>query len=150
MTTLPVPMTPEKPLGLCLMDAQQWIGKYILEWMHRNGHDLNAADIAFLANLDCGETHASELARRMGITRQAVYRTTKGLSERGLLDLVDDPERRNQKIVAMTDYGLEVVGVARAGLEAAERDLEDRIGNHNVVALKAALSQDWGPPASRT
>lgn len=133
----------DKPLGLLLVDAQQWMSQHVLALMRQRGLELNPSEFAFLANLDCGETHASSVARRMGISRQAVYRTTRLLKDRGLLDLVDDPERRNQKIVVMTEPGMRVVTAARTCLAEAEAELVRRIGAARVAALTEALSMPW-------
>jgi len=137
----------EKPMGLLLVDAQQWVSEYVLARMAAMGRALNPADFAFLANLDCGETHASAVARRMGISRQAVYRTTRSLKARGALDLIDDPDRGNQKIVVMTDQGRRLIDDARACLAEAEAELAKRIGKDRLVELADILSLDWGPPA---
>ncbi len=134
-------------MGLLLVDAQQWVSEYVLARMAAMGRALNPADFAFLANLDCGETHASAVARRMGISRQAVYRTTRSLKARGALDLIDDPDRGNQKIVVMTDQGRRLIDDARACLAEAEAELAKRIGKDRLVELADILSLDWGPPA---
>ena len=135
----------QKPLGLLLVDADQWMGQQVMILMAARGHKLSASEFGFLANLDCGETHASSVARRMGISRQAVYRTTRALQDQGLLKLLDDPERGNQKIVSMTDQGKAFVTAARECLAEAEAELARRIGDDHVAALKAALSAPWGP-----
>lgn len=136
--------TPSKPLGLLLIDANIWMSRFIQNAMHARGYTLNPAEFAFLANLDCGETHASSVARRMGISRQAVYRITRELSARHLLGLVDDPEKGNQKIIAMTDAGKDFVMIARACLAEAEAEIAGKIGAENLNALQSALSAPWG------
>lgn len=136
----------EKPLGLLLVDAQHWVSQFVQHSMKRRGYELNQAEFSFLANLDCGETHASSVARRMGISRQAVYRTTLKLKARGLLNLVDDTEKGNQKIIVMTDAGRQFVLAARASLAESETVLAQRIGKDRLTALITALSTPWGAP----
>jgi DNA-binding MarR family transcriptional regulator len=118
----------------------------VLHLMSKRGYaDLTPAHIAFLANLDCGETHASAIARRMGISRQAVYRTTRELQKLKVLTLEDDPVKGNQKVVRMTPYGTRVVTDARACLAEVEEALRARIGHRDCDRLLAILTRSWGP-----
>lgn len=135
-----------QPLGLLLLNAHQWVNLGVLHLMSRRGHaDLTPAHIAFLANLDCGETHASAIARRMGISRQAVYRTTRELQKLRILSLVDDPLKGNQKMVRMSPHGAQVVRDARACLAQVENTLRQRIGERDCERLLAILKKPWGP-----
>lgn len=141
------PNLPQQPMGQMLMQAQQWLVVSLLHQMAHRGHnELTPAHLSFLANLDCGETHASAVARRMGVSRQAVYRSTRELQKLGLLRLIDDPEAGNRKIVQMTPRGMKVATDARACLTAVESTLEQRIGARRYAQLQAALSADWGQP----
>ena len=139
-TTRIEPNLLDKPLGLLLIDAQQWMSQTVLQAMNQRGLELTQAEFTFLANLDCGETHASSVARRMGISRQAVYRTTRMLSNRGLLTLASDPEKGNQKIIVMTEAGRQFISAARVCLEEVEEELARRIGREHTTALTTALS----------
>ena len=133
----------EKPLGLLLIDANLWFSRFVQTALQKRGYELNNSEFFFLANLDYGETHASSVARRMGISRQAVYRTTRDLGTRGLLVLEDDPDKGNQKTIVMTQSGKEFVSVARTCLAEAEEELGRRIGTEHLNALSDALSKPW-------
>ncbi len=138
---------PDAPLGQALMQAQQWLVVSLLHLMSKKGHkSLSPAHLAFLANLDCGETHASAVARRMGVSRQAVYRSTRELQKLGVLKLIDDPAAGNRKIVQMTARGIKVATDARACLVEVEAELEARIGSRGLANLQAALNAEWGLP----
>jgi DNA-binding MarR family transcriptional regulator len=137
---------PGIPLGQLLLKAQQWTFQGVLYLMAERGHtELTIPHLIFLANLDCGVTHASLVARRMGVSRQAVFRTVRELQELDILLLEADPERRNQKIIQMTSRGGKVVTDARACLEAVEAAIRDRIGQQDFERLTSILRQDWGP-----
>jgi len=134
-------------LGQLLMHGQQWVTTSLLNLMAARGHrKLTAAHVMFLNNLDCGITHASEVARRLGVSRQAVYRNTRELQTLRVLKLETDPHRRNQKIIRMTTHGQKVVLDARACLDEIEATLEKRIGPRDLEALSHILSRNWGPP----
>lgn len=128
------------------MTADQWLSSSLLHLMHARGHeDLTGAHLAFFAFLECGLTHASDVARRMGITRQAVFKVTRDLQRRGVLRLEEDPRDRRQKIIRMTDRGERVALDARACLEEIEARLAERLGAATLAELRTALGRDWGP-----
>lgn len=138
---------PTPQLGQLLMQAQQWITLSLLNLMAVRGHQqLTAAHLMFLNNLDCGTTHASEVARRMGVTRQAVFRSTRELQKLGVLKLETDAMRKTQKIIRMTDQGLKVVSDARACLAKIEKTLEKRLGKKDLNSLSTILIRDWQNP----
>lgn len=146
MSTQPTP-EPARQLGLLLMSGQQWVMTSLLRLMEERGHvNLNASHLTFLSNLDCGDTYASAVARRMGVSRQAVYRSTRELQRLNILKLETDETRKTQKIIRMTKLGQKIVMDARACLSKIETTLSERIGERALTTLAANLSKDWGPP----
>jgi DNA-binding MarR family transcriptional regulator len=140
------PQSGSQPLGQLLVNAQQWVNLSVLHQMTKRGHrKLSAAHLSFLANLDCGLTHASAVARRMGVSRQAVYRTTAELQALKILELVDDPGKRNQKIIRITRHGETVIRDARSCLAQVEATLRKRLGAPDFEQLVVILRADWGP-----
>ena len=138
---------PRLQLGQLLMHGQQWVAASLLRLMAARGHDrLTAAHLSFLNNLDCGATHAAEVARRMGVSRQAVYRTTRELQRLGVLVLEPDPGRKSQKVVRMTEHGARVALDARECLDRLEVELRERLGARDLELLGEILRRDWGPP----
>jgi DNA-binding MarR family transcriptional regulator len=136
-----------KPLGQLLLGTQQWIFEGVRQLMTRRGHSkITVPHLLFIAHLDCGVTHASLVAKRMGVTRQAVYKTTRELQKLSLLTLDVDPERRNQKIIHMTARGRRAVTDALDCLSRVEKEVESRLGTENFSRLKNMLRRDWGPP----
>lgn len=139
-----------QPLGQALIQAHQWLSTSLLNLMHERGHrELTSAHLTFFNSLNCGMTHASDVARRMGITRQAVYKVTRELQRLGILDLVDDPEDGRQKIISMTKRGEQIALDARECLERVEAQLADQIGRRNLEVVRDALAKDWGPVIER-
>ena len=148
-TRYPMHLDPPAPMTLLLQTAQNWLHHSLAARMAGRGHPpLTDAQTALLSNLDCGTTYASAVAERMGISRQAIYRTVREMSEMGLLRLETDPERRNQKIIVMTQKANALVTDARAVLAEIETELADRIGAGDAAALRRALEAGWGPSLS--
>jgi DNA-binding MarR family transcriptional regulator len=137
---------PEIPLGQALISANQWMSTSLLNLMRKRGHrDLSSAHLTFFCHLNCGITQASEVARRMGISRQAVYKVTRELQRMGALELREDPDDRRQKIICMTKLGERIALDARATLEEVEAHLKKKIGAQRFHSLREVLRQDWGP-----
>ncbi len=137
----------ELPLGQLLTNAQQWVHLSLQHLMAKRGHgSLTPAHLTFLSNLDCGVTHASEVARRTGVSRQAVYRMTNELKALDVLALEDDPDRKNQKVIRMTPHGISVIGDARQCLQEVEEELESRLGKTDFDQLLAILRKEWDAP----
>lgn len=150
MSTEPPPQV-RPQLGLLLLGGQQWVMTSLLRLMAERGHaNLTAAHLMFLSNLDCGDTYASEVARRMGVSRQAVYRSTRELQNLKILKLEIDAERKTQKIIRMTKHGQQIVVDARSCFDAIEAALGERIGTRDLVKLASILGKDWGAPLGDT
>lgn len=132
-------------LGQSIIHRQNWMTSSLLNLMAKLGHEeLTAAHLQFMNYLDCGDTHPSAIARRIGVSRQAVYRSTRELQKLGVLEMLTDPQNGNQKIIHMTEYGNRVALDARKALDDIEMELSKRLGQDDFAALKRLLSADWG------
>lgn len=130
-----------------LVTAQIWFEKVLTPFLQDEAGDhLGYADLKLLANLNCGTTYASELARRMGVSRQAVNKLTNNLVKAGLVTLETVPGKRNTKWIVITDCGGEIIQNIVAELNRLEAQLEARIGVNKVEALRNVLEADWGMP----
>ena len=139
------------PLGQALISANQWVSASLLHVMRaRNHDDLTSAHLTFFCHLNCGATSASEVARRMGITRQAVYKVTQELQRIGALELIEDPTDKRQKIIHMTKHGERIAMDAVAAMEEVEAHLRNAIGQKRFESLAQIMRLDWGAPLSST
>ncbi|WP_299417871.1 MarR family winged helix-turn-helix transcriptional regulator [uncultured Sulfitobacter sp.] len=100
--------------------------------------------LTFLASLDCGATQASAVAQRLGVTRQAIYRTTTEMQNEGFLPLKPDPVPRNQKNIVVTPKGVILATNARQALEKAETEFAKRAGFDNLDELRGILNLSLG------
>lgn len=136
---------PPTPLTVLLQTASQWVMQSLLAELHRSGYDaISEPHLILFGNLDCGTTHASAIAQRIGVSRQAIYRTVRELQDLGMLCLETDPVRGNQKVVVMTERGMQLATDARAALSRVEDILGQRVGHGNARQLRAALEGNWG------
>jgi DNA-binding MarR family transcriptional regulator len=93
-----------------------------------------------------GVTKPVELARRLGVSRQAVQITINQMVAKGLLALEDDPTDRRSKRVIIAPDGQKMRALAQQAVTQMCAALEVRIGAENVEALRRALGADWGSP----
>jgi len=130
--------------------AQSWFETGLMPYLHKHGGEsLGYADLKLLANLDCGTTYASELSRRMGVSRQAVNKLIKNLVEARLVRLEAVPGKRNTKWIVITESGRKTIMDIVAELNRMESLLKGRVGAARIAELRAALEADWGPAEIR-
>jgi DNA-binding MarR family transcriptional regulator len=99
-----------------------------------------------LASLDDDGTSIAELARRVGVTRQAMHQMVGELDRAALVELVDCPADRRVKLVKLTLLGRTLDEKAATAIGDLEKELAKRIGKDAVAALRAHLAADWGAP----
>jgi DNA-binding MarR family transcriptional regulator len=129
-----------------LTDAQRWLAASERANIGR-GAGLARSHALVFSHLDAEGTRPAEIARRAGISRQAVGQTVAQMREMGLVKLAADPTNRRARLVQPTAKGRRALERSGTGSSAAEKVLSRRIGAARVKNLREALEQDWGPPA---
>ncbi len=99
-----------------------------------------------MANVIAGVTKPAEIARRLGVSRQAIHITIQQMVEMDLLELRDDPDDQRSKIVCISKGGERRRNDARKAAELLTAELSRRIGARNVRNIIAAFSAEWGAP----
>ena len=93
-----------------------------------------------------GVTRPSDIARNLGVSRQAIHTTINQMIELGLLELEKDSGDGRSKRVVITPTGQKMRAVAQEAMGVMSAALEARIGKPAVDALHKAFAADWGPP----
>ncbi|MFF7445672.1 MULTISPECIES: MarR family transcriptional regulator [unclassified Streptomyces] len=140
-------ITPAPNLPQLLTEAKRWFDDALLASMEAAGEQpVTVAQAAVFATLDEDGTTISELARRIGVTRQTVHQAVHGLIGMGLLEQVPDPASARSRLIRPTGEGVRVHHRAQAALAVIEGVLAERIGAAAVDALRQALAVSWGEP----
>lgn len=100
--------------------------------MTRSSRDL-------LQYVDLEGTRSIELARRLGISKQAVGKTIKELEEKGLLKRVADCADGRAFLVSFTEAGIEFLLEGHRAIKQIEREYEDQLGAETMTTMRAAL-----------
>ncbi|MET0390653.1 MAG: MarR family transcriptional regulator [Polyangiales bacterium] len=94
-----------------------------------------------LPYIDLQGTRQSELARRAGISKQAVGQLVDDLVRFGVLERTPDPSDGRAQLVCFTDPGLEQLIAGFDVLDGIERELSGRLGERSVRTLQTELQQ---------
>jgi DNA-binding MarR family transcriptional regulator len=128
-------------VGQLLLRSARLLDERALDRMNRDVRKirLRPAHTSLFPHLDREGTRLTELARRLGVTKQAVGQVVTELEALGVLERVDDPADGRAKLVRLTDKGLKVLHHDLTVLRAIESELERRLGAHRMEALRVAL-----------
>lgn len=128
-----------------LLARSDWFAREIMSGVRRSEFAyITPAQSRLLATMAGKPTSMAELARRLAISRQAVHKTVAELARRGILEIRDDPERRNAKLIVYTERGRQVNRAGAGIIDRVEERIASRIGRERLETLKSLLSEDWG------
>lgn len=99
-----------------------------------------------MVNFVTGVDRPSDIARNLGISRQAIHSTIAQMVEMGMFELKDDPADGRSKLIAITPKGLAMRADANEAVQRLTAELARRIGKTHVAGLMTALACDWGAP----
>ncbi|MEU7488853.1 MarR family transcriptional regulator [Streptomyces sp. NPDC042319] len=138
---------PHRSLPQLLGDARRWFDEGLLAAMAADGATpVSLPQLQLFAVLDEAGTTVSELARRMGVTRQTAHQAVHGLVDAGLLEQTAHPASARQRLIRRTRAGAHAHELAERVLARLESRLAERIGREAADALRAALEAPWGDP----
>lgn len=129
-----------------LLERSDWFAREILESISHSAQYgfITPAQSRVLALMGGKPASMAELARRLAISRQAVHKTVAELARRGILEVRDDPERGNSKLVFYTETGRELNRAGAKMIDRVEHRIAERIGAKGLAELKRLLGSDWG------
>ena len=99
-----------------------------------------------MMSITIGLTRPVEIARSLGISRQAVHITLSQIAELGMIRFASDPSDKRTKIVVLTDIGEPMRRDAQAAVTMMTKRLAERIGQPQLAGMIAACALDWGDP----
>jgi DNA-binding MarR family transcriptional regulator len=100
---------------------------------------LRPAHTNLLPHIDFEGTRLTEIAKRIGITKQAVGQLVADLEGMGVVELVADPDDGRAKRVRFTSKGMAGIRHGLDVLREIEAQLGERIGDKQMRALHRAL-----------
>jgi DNA-binding MarR family transcriptional regulator len=84
---------------------------------------------------------ATELADRLGVTKQAAGQIVDDLERRGYVQRQPHPDGGRRRLVVLTGKALDHLTVAGRILHGLEAELADRLGEENLTDLRTELAR---------
>jgi DNA-binding MarR family transcriptional regulator len=97
------------------------------------------AHMALFPHIALEGTRQSELARKLGVSKQAVGQLVGELEAMGVVERQPDPDDGRAKRVVFTERGLRSILDGLAHLRRVEAELAEAIGEDTMASLRAAL-----------
>ena len=134
-------------LLLSLLQGFYWFDEGLQNYLRSRGWPaVTRPQSMVMANIVLGVVHPSDIARRLGISRQAIHATLGQMVDMGMIELVEDPDSARSKIVALTKTGAAMRHDAQASMEIMAEELGRRLGAPALLKTAHLLAADWGPP----
>lgn len=132
-----------------LLQAFFWFDDGLQSYLQAQGwNQVTRPQSMVMANVVIGVNKPSDIARNLGVSRQAIHTTINQMVELGMLELQDDAGDRRSKIVVLSETGVRMRGDANQVMADLIAELRRRIGSRNVDNLMKAFAADWGPPVT--
>lgn len=136
---------PPEVLMRGLLRAYYWMDESLQNGLIQAGFQPRTrTQTMILINIANGITRAAELARVLGVSRQAIQQQINELERDQLVTQIPDPEDRRANRIVFSERGSELINAALAALRQAEQALAMRLGYDTVRHLRNALTSDWG------
>lgn len=129
-----------------LWHAFQWMDEGMQNHLRAAGHEpLSRTQAMIVSHIGNGMTRPSELARELGVSRQAVHQLLADMEARDLVELLADPSDARAKIVRFKRWGKDVARFSLQATAELEALIGERIGKKPLAELKRILlDTDWG------
>jgi DNA-binding MarR family transcriptional regulator len=128
-------------LALLLLGGyRKLINATVLELAARGFDDVRPVHEFAMRAIDSGADNASELGRRMSISKQAAAKTIATLLERGYVTREPDPTDGRRKRIEVTPLGFEVMRQGEAILNDLRAEWELQLGRNELALLEAQLT----------
>jgi DNA-binding MarR family transcriptional regulator len=137
-------------LALLLLGAYRRMVDDVVAGLSAQGYpDVRPVHDFAMRAIAAGADSASELGRRMSVSKQAAAKTIGVLVERGYVDREEDPEDARRKRLEVTPLGFEVMRVGETLFEELRESFAREIGAAQLAELEAALRTLVGGSAVR-
>ncbi|MGH6632719.1 MarR family winged helix-turn-helix transcriptional regulator [Sphingopyxis sp.] len=137
-------------LIIALFQRFCWLDEGLQARLHDHGWpDVNRPQSMVMTNIVSGIVRPSDIARNLGISRQAIHSTINQMVGLGIVQLDVDPADRRHMIVSLTDLGARMRKDAQRSMDALTAQIAAKLGQDKFDALLAALEADWGDNIDR-
>lgn len=131
---------PSRYIGAMLRAVWQWVRDQMYAGVVAAGYDdLNAAHVALWRYPGLDGLRPTELADRVGITKQSVNDLLGHLERQGYLARVPDPADGRARVIRLTSKGRRLERTIYAEAQAAQRGIAEILGPRRFDQLHSSL-----------
>lgn len=135
-------------LALLLLGSYRRLVDTVVEELAARGHpDVRPAHDFAMRAVAAGADSASELGRRLAVSKQAAAKTVALLLERGYLAREPDPQDARRKRLTVTPHGWDAMHQGEAIFDELRADWERRLGADELARLEQHLAAIAGDRA---
>jgi DNA-binding MarR family transcriptional regulator len=114
----------------------------MLQRLHESGfEDLDAAHLGVFLFPGPQDAKPSELAARLGSSKQSINHLLGQLERMGYLERHDDPEDLRARRIHLTARGRSAIRTIRQAVQEVERDWAGRLGARRLALLRDLLRE---------
>ncbi len=113
----------------------------VAELQLRGHQDVRASHLSVVRNMNANGARITELARRAGMTKQAMGQLVRELRGHGYLELAADPVDRRAKVVTFTESGQRLARDAADSVAEAEGEFKRVVGKRGMKELRRLLAR---------
>ncbi len=129
-------------IGRLFQRAARAYSELAIQKLESRGYaDLSLFHTALISNLDVKGSHISAIAERAGMTKQAMGQIAKELEAKGLIQRVPDPADKRAVLLKFTEQGAQFLETAYQIKLEIETEYAEKIGEDNMLMLRALLEQ---------
>lgn len=127
-------------MGRMLLLARKDFLERLAQAMRDLKEELPSSSATLLPFVDLQGTRSTEIARRMGVSKQAAAKAVKDLESVGLLMRERDETDARAFLIRFTPYGLSYMVKLHDAIDQVEADYTRLLGPEQVQALRRALA----------
>lgn len=132
-------------LIIALFQRFCWLDEGLQARLHDRGWpDVSRSQSMVMTNIVTGVVRPSDIARNLGISRQAIHSTINQMIDLGIVKLDVDPQDRRHMIASLTERGSKMRHDAQLAMDSLGEQISEVLGHQRFDALLAALEADWG------
>jgi DNA-binding MarR family transcriptional regulator len=132
-------------IGALLRIPWETVRRRMLERLHERGFvDLETAHLSVFQFPGPQGAKPSELASRLGSSKQSVNHLLGQLERLGYLERRDDPDDGRSRRIHVTPRGRAAIAAIREAVTEVERGWERRLGSKRLEALRLLLRELCG------
>ncbi|MBE6050465.1 MAG: winged helix-turn-helix transcriptional regulator [Clostridium sp.] len=112
-------------------------------WNEQGGDNIGDTESYVLALLERKNMTISEISRQIEISRQGTHKCCHSLMDRGYIMVIDSEINSRDKVLRLTDKGLEFCKESLKLKEKLEIEIKESIGEENFKIIKECFGKVW-------